>query len=87
MTTTPCESDPDRWADGSASDLEAARLCREMCPSRARCIRLALECDDAGKPISGIIGGIYIGESGRRRAHAITLLKGLSAYLKEQVPA
>jgi WhiB family transcriptional regulator, redox-sensing transcriptional regulator len=73
-TTTPCRSDPDRWAAGG-NDPELKALCRG-CPRRWLCAKEALETPGA----EGMWSGVHIPTSGRPRTFALRQLRSLATY-------
>jgi WhiB family redox-sensing transcriptional regulator len=73
-TTTPCASDPDRWADGG-DDPQLKALCR-ACPRRWACAKEAVETPGA----VGMWSGVDIPEAGRGRTFALRQLRSLAAH-------
>jgi WhiB family redox-sensing transcriptional regulator len=74
QTATPCERNPDRWADGG-NDPALKALCRG-CPRRWLCAKEALRTPG----IEGMIAGVHVPKEGRPRAFALRQLQSLAAY-------
>ncbi len=74
-STTPCLSDPDRWAT-AGDDAEIKALCRR-CSRRQRCAVEAISTPG----ISGVVAGVHVPEGGRARAFALRQLQAVAALV------
>jgi WhiB family transcriptional regulator, redox-sensing transcriptional regulator len=76
-TTTPCATNPDRWADGG-DDPALKALCRS-CPRRWLCAKEALHTP----AVEGMIAGVHVPKEGRTRAFALRPLQSLAAQARD----